>query len=365
MNNRKDLYAQGSKGKILQWSIWSEDDHIHIEYGQIDGEKVETTERVVFGLAGRSREEQIAMRIQSRVNKKLDKGYCESAEEAASNKRTNSLGYPRPMKAVALRSVDEVPYGELFVQYKYNGHRCMIINDSGENIAYSSNGKIIDTIPDILESIDIPEGVILDGELYAHGVSLQRISSWVRRKQPDSIKLTFKCFDAVIDGANFRERLGLIRSFGLEKQCARIEIAPTTLCVGEFNIVPLLQAALRDMYEGLMLRVPDSMYLDGKRHKSAIMKVKRNIDKQFVLDDEFLVVNVKSSKDGWAVLVCETCSGEKFSVTAPGNHEEKTLVLKNKNDFIGKHIRVEFFEYTDSRIPFHPVAIEWREKHNE
>ena len=45
--------------------------------------------------------------------------------------------------------------------------------------------------------------------------------------------------------------------------------------------------------------------------------------------------------------------------------EYKTHVLENKDKFIGKHIRVEFESWTKDKKPFHPVALEWREKHEE
>jgi phosphohistidine swiveling domain-containing protein len=109
----------------------------------------------------------------------------------------------------------------------------------------------------------------------------------------------------------------------------------------------MLQRALKNQYEGLMLRVPDSLYLDGRRHKDAIMKVKRNIDKSFVLDDEFLVVGISASVDGWAILTCETDAGNMFNVSAPGTHQQKEYVYKNRDKYIGRHIRVEFFEYTE------------------
>ena len=84
-----------------------------------------------------------------------------------------------------------------------------------------------------------------------------------------------------------------------------------------------------------------------------------------MLDDEFLIVNIKESADGWAILVCETEHGIRFSISCHGTMEHKTKVLKNKDEYIGKHIRCEFEEYTLSKKPFHAVAIEFREKHHE
>jgi|TARA_R110000823_G_scaffold7017_4_gene25957 ATP-dependent DNA ligase len=365
MDDRVDLFALDSKKKLRRWSIWSEGNMLCMEYGEVNGEIQENSEPVPFGLANRTEGEQIKMRMRSRINKKLDAGYCRSAQEATSAKRTNLLGYARPMSAVALKALQDVPCGDLFLQNKYNGHRCMIINDAGKNIAYSKSGKIIDSIPEILEEINIPEGVILDGELYHHGTALQTISSWVRKHQDNSKLLTFVCFDAVIEGS-FERRYEFLKRLDLNANCKRVVLAPTARLYGKFNVLPLLKKALSEGYEGLMIRQPDSEYLDGQRSKKAIMKVKRrSTGDSFILDDEFLVTNIIPSVDGWGRLVCETEQGVKFTISAPGTHQEKKQILIDKEKYIGKHIRVEFEEYTKSKKPREAVAVSWREKHDE
>ena len=102
----------------------------------------------------------------------------------------------------------------------------------------------------------------------------------------------------------------------------------------------------------------------GKRSKGLI-KVKPMHFGEFVVDDEFLVVDIIPSKDGWAILVCETEEGKQFKVSCHGTFEYKKEVYENRDDYFGKHIRIEFAGLTKSKIPFHPVAICWREKHEE
>lgn len=359
------LYAKDSKGKLRVWSIWSEDKQICMEYGTEDGETITNSEPVLFGLANRTPEEQIQMRINSRVNKKKDAGYTESRDDALSNKRTNTLGYPRPMNAKAITNKRQVP-NEWFIQFKYNGHRCMIINDSGNIVSYSKGGKLIETIPEILEEVrDLPEGIVLDGELYKHGVPLQTISSWVRRRQPDTLKLKFKCFDANIDGLTFRERNKFLKGLDFLSGKGRCKYVRTRFVKGEFDVEKYFVESLKKKYEGLMLKNPDALYQDGKRSSDVLKVKKRSLGKKFIIDDEFLVVNIKASKDKWAILVCETEQGIQFSVSCPGDVPEKTRVLKNKDYYIGKHVRVEFEGYTKGKKPVEAVAIDWREKQNE
>lgn len=363
--DRIDLYKKDAKGKIRIWSIWSDGDYIMMEHGLLGGEIQENSEPVHFGLQNRTKAEQIAMRIKSRVNKKLDQGSCRTQQEALTGSTKNLLGYQRQMNAQSLKTVSATPQGGVYIQLKLNGHRCSIVNDNGTIKAYSKGGKPITSIPEILSELKIPKGKTLDGELYHHGTPLQTIGSWVKRRQENTLKLRFMCFDVMMDG-NSKKRDKFLRKkvkFG-EKS----EYIETTYFKGYVDVIPLLKKALSDGFEGLILRKKEAVYEYGKRSHN-ILKVKRKITSgtkdSFMIDDEFLVVNIKASKDGWAVLMCETESGVKFNMSAPGTVPEKTEILKNKNDYIGKHIRAEFEGYTKSKKPVEAVALMFREKQDE
>lgn len=370
--DRVDLYAKDNKGKIRQWSIWNDGKYLLMEYGVVGGEMIENSEPVFFGLASRTKQEQIEMRMRSRINKKLDQGYCESAQEAASATRTNSLGYPRPMNAKPLTNAYSRQYTGWFWQYKLNGHRCLIINDAGVITAYSKGGKLIETIPEILSEInpdELKEGQILDGELYHHGTPLQTISSWVRRRQENTKKLSYMVFDANVEGS-FEERYKFLKSLSFLKKSRKGKPMKARLCkttrIGKkFDILEWAKIALEGKFEGLMLKDPSKNYQEGKRSGDILKVKRRTFGDALILDDEFLVVNILPSKDYWARLICETEHGVRFATSAPGDVPEKTRILKEKEHYIGKHIRVEFEGYTKGKKPVEAVAIEWREKHEE
>jgi len=368
MDDRIDLYKKDAKGKMRIWSIWSDEDYIIMEHGVLGGEIQENSEPVHFGLASRTKAEQIAMRINSRVSKKLDSGHRRTQQEALTGSTNNTLGYPRQMNAQSLKRIADAPTDGVYIQHKLNGHRCTIKNDNGKIIAYSKGGRLITSIPEILKEF---EGKLkkkhkpLDGELYHHGTPLQTIGSWVKRRQPDTLKLKFKCFDYIHPKKTFRKRDSFLREFKFGK---RSEFISTIYFLGKFDLISMLRDALGNGYEGLMLRDPDALYEEGKRSKG-VLKVKRKITSgtkdSFMLDDEFLVVNIKASVDGWAILVCETNNGVRFSISAPGDIPEKTMILKNKENYIGKHIRAEFEGYTSGKKPVEAVALMFREKHDE
>ena len=182
------LYKKDQKGKIRFWSVENIGDGLYFEYGCLGGEILQNDEPIHFGLAGRSKTQQINLRMQSRINSKLDSGYSPTIEEAERGLRTNLLGYAKPMLAKRFDHIKEIDWNGMHIQYKLNGHRCMIVNDGGVLTAYSRNGKVIETIDTILNGVKIPEGTILDGELYKHGASLQTISSMVKNiKRKDEI----------------------------------------------------------------------------------------------------------------------------------------------------------------------------------
>ena len=358
------LYKKDHNGALRIWIIEADDDEIFIQYGVDGGELIEQNEFIEDGKAGRDVEEQIISRVNSRVNKKLDAGYSKSKEVALSTRQNlNAVGGVRPMLAKRIDKAGLWNVKGALVQYKYNGHRCMITNQGGELIAYSKNGKVTQSIDHILKGIIIPDGVTLDGELYHHGTSLQRIGSWVRKNQEESKQLIFMCYDIVMD-CEYATRHCSLEILVMQNQLgACTELAPCTKLESAKEINGMFKEAKQLGYEGLIIRVAGSGYEDGKRTWQ-LLKVKQTDDQPYE-DGEFLVIEILPSKDGWARLVCAMENGKTFKVSAPGDMAEKRRVLREKGDYIGSKVRVEYAELTEEGKPFHPIALEWREKETE
>ncbi|HHC18808.1 MAG TPA: hypothetical protein ENK81_00195 [Euryarchaeota archaeon] len=348
------MYKKDNTGKIREWSIQGDDIWITMNYGVVNGAMQTKYEEVLDGKATRTQEEQLLSRISSRIKKQKDKGYVDSYEYAMNNHPTNSLGLLRPMKAQRYDQVANVDLLESYIQNKYNGHRCIIHRNEDGLIAYSNNGKIITSIDHILSDINLEVGQYIDGELYHHRTPLQTISSWVKREQENTLKLEFVAFD-LISSDSFKRRLEALKDIGL-KESARVAETRKTNTIS--SIAEELNSAISAGYEGLIIRQGDTGYEDGKRSRSVI-KVKK------CFDDEFKVIDVLESVDGWGILKCVTDIGREFRVSAPGCITQKTFILRNKQDYIGRFVRVEFFERTNNMTPFHPVAIMFRDKEAE
>lgn len=340
-----NMYLKDNRGELRHWTIWYELDELVITHGLHRGAMQEKRERVI--LKGKNTLiEQIQSRIASRISKMRDKGYVNSIQLAMVGKATNARGLPKPMLAQPSKKAKIT--GKYFVQYKYDGHRCIVFKKDDVMHAYSRNGKPIDTIPHILASLShhINEGEFIDGELYIHGLSLQKIASLVKRKQADSDKLVYIIYDIMTDD-DYAERLE--RLSRIPNRTGHM-IAPTTV-MGKIDGLAL-STARSGGYEGLIVRLSDRGYEDGKRSMSLI-KIKK------FEDDEFLVTGIHASVDNWAILECRANNGKSFNVSAPGSIHQRSITLERSYEFIGEQVKVEYANLTKEGIPFHPVAISW------
>jgi len=344
------LYMKDNKGAIRVWSIGVDDGTIVIEHGQLGGSLQTQTEEVPHGKAGRSLEEQIMSRMASRIHRQRDKGYSHDIKDAQL-RPVNLLGLRKPMLAQKIERVKNINFRNAFIQPKLDGNRMLIANDNGEIIAYTRNGKRINTLDHILDFVSIPEGSIIDGEIYCHGETLQTIVSWVKRKQENTSRLRYHAYD-MINTDSFFDRFMKMVSFDLGSGVDTVDTLPISSMEEATQYFRMYRS---DGYEGAIIRTDGISYEDGKRSKS-LLKMKE------WFDDEFLVIGVEESADGWGILQCALKNANKdiFTVSAPGTMEDKKHVLRNKQFYIGKMITVEYSQITKDGVPFHPVATNWR-----
>lgn len=353
MKNKTILYKKARNHEISVWEIWSGDNTINIiTRATKHSSGVHHIEIVDKGLAGRSLAEQVTSRINSRVQNKLDHGYVNSEVEARSSGLTNQLKLPMPMLAERIEKIKNLDLDDCLVQYKYDGHRCLIKIDPTTNsiVAYTRRGKEIHTIDHITEAMSSINEIILDGELYCHGESLQTIASWAKRQQPNTAKLEFYCYDAIIPGVPYPKRLERIKQTVILGKGANT--VPTWKWPNSENKnIKLELHKARDLgYEGLILRTKDLDYEVGRRSKKLI-KVKHWDD------DEFIVHHIDRSRRGRTILHMNARNGKGFKAQCPGTLDFGKYVLNTSNQFIGKVVTVEYANLTKEGIPFQPIAL--------
>ena len=317
-------------------------DEICIEHGVLGGSIQTKFELVNTNRSGRSIDEQVLNRMDSRAREKRQQGYKHSIDVAHNESGTNAINLARPMLAHTFDKYHRLEGS--YVQYKYDGNRCMIHNDGQKLIAYTRNGKMIHTIDHILDGIDIPAGVTIDGELYHHDLTLQQIVSLIKRKQEGTKSLQYVVYD-MIAPVNFIGRFNQLKQYNYS---GSVVIAPTWGIEEQGSMKQSRQSAVDNGYEGLIVRLNNTGYEVGKRSKS-LLKVKQ------WQDANFPIIDIKPSVDGWARLICTTGESQ-FTVSAPGTIEYKKQVLADKENYIGKEVRVEYAYLTKDGVPFHPVA---------
>lgn len=346
------LYMKDNTGAMRLWGISSEDDVIVIRHGQVDGSMQYKTEYVVEGKATRSRDEQIMSRMASRIKSQQDKGYITNYFTAEKREHSvNAMGLRKPMLAHKIKDAKNIDYTDAIVQPKFDGNRCLIYCENGINRAYSRNGKPVEAIQHILDDLEPLGDLVLDGELYCHGQSLQTIVSWIKRKQENTLKIKYHLYDIVAPDLPYKRRSDLIRGLPIGSSIEPVYGSPAT---SYGDVLRAFREYREQGYEGAILRWGQTGYEDGKRSKS-LLKVKE------WESEEFLVLDVIPSSDGWGILECSLPHYESFNVSAPGTIEQKTEILVNKDHYVGRMVTVEFANYTKDGVPFHPIAIAFRD----
>ena len=224
-------------------------------------------------------------------------------------------------------------------------------------MAYSRNGKPIESIPHITAELEdrLVDDETIDGELYIHGEALQNLSSLIKRKQPESEMLKFHGYDYIAPDI-YNSRYSAL--YSILSGNVNSGSVPTKKIESMEEVMKGFRGLRKHGYEGAILRWGDAGYEDDKRSKS-LVKIKA------FFDEEFKVIDIIPSKDGWARLELLNHDGNTFMVSAPGTMDDKYYVMDNAQEYLGRYVTVEYAELTKDKVPFHPIATAWRDKESE
>lgn len=366
------LFAKAKTGKIKYWEVevrqhrtGSAELCIRHAAG-LDDSPIERVEVFLTGKnIGKVNEttpyEQAFNEAQSRWKKQRDKGYSKSVE-TCSEANSNTLGLPMPMLAYPIEKYKQELPKQCWVQPKLNGHRCLAHKRDGEVILYSRQGKRIDTMPHIEAALQnlVRDGETWDGELYIHGERLQDIGSLVKRRQPGSERVEYHVYDCVMDAPFEARRERLVNTLYwvmLDDESGPIWLVPTDY-VNYEELSDTFKWRRSEGYEGLMVRHTDKPYEVGFRSWS-LLKVKGFEDAEFIVKD--IIQGTPVRKPDGRVLEVPVLVCDGFKVTAPGTEDEKHAIWINRESYIGRPVTVKYYELTKDGVPFHPVALQFRE----
>lgn len=382
--NYETLYKRTSTGAIQYWKISVVQDSptvfplIRKESGQLGTKSpIIHEENVTEGKQNRTDFEQAHSQAASDWKRKHDEGYKSLIDlkihfngldvayfdgspmslELALNRslpqfNTDAAGELLPQLAKSkLWEPGCTKYPQLF-EFKYDGNRTTIVLDPGITYALSRTGKPQKNLDHLIAILDqaFPfaersERVILDGEVYLHGLLLEEINEAIKKANHNTPKLKFVMYDLPL-----LNQVQDIRSRAVGMVCGKInseffQWSKPVFVYSDQDVKNFHDSAVELGYEGGMVKEPSSLYRPGQR-SSDWKKVK-------VWDDtEFLVVGYSVGQRGVQDLkfICESKGGQ-FEATMNGTLAEKQKLYDKMDDLIGKMLTVQHKGYTKYDIP--------------
>jgi DNA ligase 1 len=194
-------------------------------------------------------------------------------------------------------------------------------------------------------SADNP-GVVLDGELYCHGIPFQEIERWtaVNRINPhdNNYLVEYHAFDII--STDLTEQR-LTKLAGIYDQWVPVAIAKN-----EESLQNWLIAFRKAGYEGLMARCLNVPYLVGRTE--ALIKLKPWIT------CAAKIVGFSPGKDKYTgmlgALVVEIEGNKVFNVSGGLTDELREKIWKQQAFWVGRSIHVRYRDLYNSGVPVHP-----------
>lgn len=371
---------------------WHEPEHgytIQRSYGQVNG-KTSLSPTIVVDRTKQKRNwrEQYTLQFNSEVKKFLDKGYKEvdkhpneytedELNEIFGSVATNQYGIIKPMLAKQADKVTnpKIYEKEWWASRKIDGVRCLFYYNPEDKQIHSASrgGENYDPAtshlredPVLLELFNTYPTLILDGELYKHGKSLQQISgaSRMEKNAYDCNWLEYYIYD-IIDLEDMdmpaNDRIALLKNiqstYGWEfnpfkewkEGELQVQVVPQDLVSGWDEMKELHDQYVEEGFEGLVIRNPERPYKPNGRTNDMI-KIK------MYKDDEFEITGLSEGlreEDMCFTLVTE--DGIEFKAKPMGTRELKQQYRENLDQLIGKMATVKYFYLSDEGTPLQPV----------
>ena len=402
--NFKTLISKDSKGKIRVVEISYEGNdttRIYTIYrytGQFEGKMTKQPEIIVDrGKATRNIHEQVELQFNALVKGYKDKGYIELENEIDNyssedlyklfgNAPAGTNGVVKPMLA---KQADKVTKTDIFnkkwiASRKIDGLRCIIYLGDDDKLHTSSRGATnydsamfeILTHPALIKLFKNNKGLMLDGECYHHGYTLQQINSIARTQKvaKDLEILQFYWYDIVDLNNPFKNRLVKMKSIANElkeygseigwepdkifkENELRIQFVPQVEVSGWDNMMKLHNEYVSEGWEGLIIRDPERPYKPNGRTNDMI-KIK------IYKDDCFKVIGKEAGLRGSEdmVFIMQMSDGRTFKAKPFGDREQKEEYWINFEEKYNGHIgECKFFYYSDDGIPLQPAFKAFRD----
>lgn len=387
-----------------QWSICVLDNGdntftIHTEHGITGGKQVSHDTIISEGKnKGKKNEttpqQQAILEAERDWAKKVKQGYGEQ-QQTQQQQQTQAIEEEKPknpkkekpgrlLKPMLANEFDMEKEKSLtfpvFIQPKLDGVRCLIykgeegqiIFQSRQNTIYEEFQHLVPELQHLMSQFSDQEGLILDGELYTHGMPFEQITSMVRSskgKRKNIEGLNYHIYDCFYSGDDnlsknqmpYSERYQVLRgSFG-DTIYSKLILVETNVANSKRDIEDFHThyTNLANPYEGVMIRTPNGAYKQQGRSKD-LQKYKK------FMDEEFEVIGYHEGTGahaGTPIFECKSNvdANKIFSVTMRGTLESKRHMMENVLKYYGKMLTVKYQEKSSEGIPRFPVGIAFRD----
>ena len=366
---------------------------IHRKSGLYNGKLTDQPDKIVDrGKATRNMWDQVMLEAKHLVKEKLDKGYkeinmnpdeCSESEllGVLSEVVTGQNGVPKPMLA---KQADKVTNKKIFdkewyASRKIDGGRCLIYMGTDNKLHTASRGamnydaamiEILDN-KSLVDLFKENPGLIMDGECYHHGYTLQQLNSIARTQKTavDYSILQFYWYDIIDPNSTFDERWSYMQDikdqmnfkFDPEREFKsgelRIQFVPQEEVIGWDNMMKLHNQYVSEGWEGLVVRDPDASYRPNGRTNDMI-KIKIYKDDCFVVVDK--EAGLRGSED--MVFIMQMKDGRTFKAKPFGDRLQKEEYWDNFETKYKGHLgECKFFYYSDDGIPLQPAFKAFRD----
>lgn len=347
------LYSKNAKGKLLVWTISSEQGMVKVVHGQVDGKLTSKSYKAkptnVGRLNVRNEADQADFEANASVIKMLKRGYYLTQEEAM-----NHVDFT-PMKCLDYKDQAKKVKYPCYISAKLDGFR-MMVDSNGQ--AWSKQGEPLD-FPEHWKGLKEALAEIgADGEVYCKEMSLQSIRSAYLTPKEDTLRLEYWIYDVPVAGVPFVERrklLDKLNTLVFEKGLSFVKVVPGVLVESEEWGDIFYNKHLQGGYEGSVYRNLDGLYDFGKRSSHMIKRKPRPTN-------EALVLSYTLDKNDEPVYTVRAVNGEqtgvefklKMKIPENGvNYRDKA----NADGLVGKPIEYAWENLSDSKVPCKPVGL--------
>jgi len=328
------LYSVNDKGKVRQWKADCKDNILHTTFGLVGGKLTTTTTTYKDNI-------QCQSRLNTAYNKKIRLGYSKTKNTTPTVKV--------PMKISNMEDLVSPIKFPVYVQYKYDGVNGMFIKQGTSLKLYSRGLKEYRIPKHLVEPVNsfmlLNNLKYLNVELWIPGTPLNKIISAIADGANTS-QLVAVIFDVPDTGLDFHTRY---ISYMTQSTDLPLIIADTTYCTNLKEVEKVYNKALKQGYEGVVVKESNSMYRFNKR-VTDVFKWKPT------QTNEFTVIGHVIDSLGDPVFVCKTGDDKEFKVKPRGSKKQRRNILMNIRKYHNEQITVEFEKLSEYGIPLKPVT---------